>query len=73
MVQLQKLTWRVHLPLESDGILECDMMPDFPTTGDNRLAIKNPVTLHPRCDNSITLSAQIRYRLAVRKSDGLHV
>src|SRR5262249_435973 len=58
---------------ESDGIFECDVVPDFPTTGDNRLAIKNPVALGPRHDNPITFSAQIRHGPAFGKSDRLHV
>src|SRR5262245_21928727 len=64
---------RVHLSFESDRILKCEVVPDFPTTSDNRLAIKNRLALDPRHDNPITVPAQIRYCLAFRKSDGLHV
>src|SRR5262245_5394836 len=64
---------QVHLSSEGDGIFKCDVVPHFPTTGDNRLSIKNPVALDPRHGNPITLPAQIRYCLAFRKSNGLHV
>src|SRR5262249_28026775 len=38
---------RVHLLFEGGRIFECDVVPNLPTTGDNRLTIKNFVPLNP--------------------------
>ena len=51
---------RVHLPFEGDRILECNVMPDLPTTGDNR------------CDKrSYRPSSRIRQSSHVHRADTL--